>query len=120
MLKIFLLTAALTPAPVLAAELWCMPDKICTNDKCQQNTDTESSVRLRDPDGAKPVMRAYAEDIAVTKSETKTKVQWYGVSNIGTANVSMTLAMRKSDLKFTLDQSGAFGEIVSTGQCEVQ
>lgn len=119
-MRVLILIAVLAAAPVEAAEMWCMPDKICTNDTCKKNTDTESSVRLHDPDGATPVMRAYAEDISVTKIKDDTKVVWQGTAPLADTSITITLALRKSDMTFTLSQFGDFGKIISTGLCEVQ
>ena len=119
-MRLLILLVTLAAAPAQASELWCMPDKICTNDKCNKNTDTESSVRLHDPDGATPVMRAYVEDIAMAKIRDDDQVHWQGVTMLADTSITMTLALRKSDMTFTLSQFGAFGDMISTGLCEVQ
>ena len=114
MLRDFLFTT-LTALPVQAADLWCMPDTICRNGKCHATTDTESSVRLHDPDGKAPVLRADAEDIPMTKTHNGAVVQWEGVNDFGLRKV---LAVQASDYVYVTRHP--VGDDTASGHREVQ
>ena len=119
MKKLILLAvlAAQAAVPAQADELWCMPDQICIDDTCKPNTDTEASLRLHDRDGPNPVMRAYAEDIAMTKTNAANPEQWSGVTSFGTAE---TLQFTPADMRFTLLTHFEENEVIATGRCELQ
>ena len=116
-MRLLILLTMLAAAPAHASELWCMPDKICRNDACRTNTNTESSVRLNDMNAANPILRSGAEDVAMTKTHDAGVVQWQGQTAFGATEI---LAMRKSDMTFTMISRGQTGDRIATGLCEVQ
>jgi len=112
------LAFAVAPVPAHAAELWCMPAEVCRDAACKPTTDEESSVRLTDPDGPAPSLRAQAETIAMTKTYDGPVQQWEGLNDSGAAEI---LAMQTSDMAFTylrLHPDGS--QATATGICERQ
>jgi len=116
--KILTLIAVLMPAPAIAAELWCMPDRICHGTKCKANTDEEVSVRITDPDGPKPMMRAFAEDVPMVQSTEGDLVRFNGTNEF---QVNMILDLNPADMTYIMT-SRLLGNEDSTytGTCEVQ
>jgi hypothetical protein len=121
MQKILMTAAVLCPAPAMAYELWCMPAQICDGAEptCSANSDTERSVRLTDPDGPQPMMRAYAEDVAMTQTMLDNDIiRWTGANQYG---ISMVLDLDPADMSYTMTaRLSGQDERVYTGACEVQ
>ena len=121
-MKRILLAALVTPGAAMAhdaAELWCMPSKICVWDgRCHKNTDTEQSMRLHDWQGASPMMRVHAESIAMTRTKDGEQVQWQGQNQSGEVE---TLTWRMADGAFAYIHRAEDGrKWKATGRCEVQ
>ncbi len=119
MRKILLLIAALVPAPAMAYELWCMPEKICHGKKCKANSNEEVSVRLTDPDGPNPSMRAFAEDVPMKQTmEDGDIVRWTGSNQF---QITMILDLNPADMTYKMTSKLlANDDSVFTGYCEVQ
>lgn len=108
----------LTALPAHAAELWCMPDTSCRGETCRATDDEESSIRLHDPDGRSPVLRAMAEDVPMTKTHDGAVVQWEGK---GEWDRTLVLAMRLDDMAYVFSIRSSDGEIGKySGRCENQ
>lgn len=119
MRKILVLTAALLPAPAMAAELWCMPDTICrANGKCHATTDEESSLRVQDMKAKKTTMRSHAETVSMLRQKAGSAVEWRGTNERGGREY---VIWSKTTNAFTYTISGSDGAVwKSTGVCEVQ
>ena len=116
--KILILTAVLLPAPAMAYDLWCMPDKICYGTKCKANTDEEVSVRITDADGAKPIMRAFAEDVPMVQTVDSDSVGFTGSNEF---QITMILDLNAADMTYTLtSRQLANDDTTYSGLCEVQ
>lgn len=111
--------AVLAPAPVLAAELWCMPETICNVDMdCHSTTDEESSVRLNDLNAVSASLRTHAEDVSVQRNEADGVVQWLGTNSNGNQEL---LVWTMADNAFTYKISFSDGQVwKANGYCEVQ
>ena len=116
---VVLLIALVSPAPAMAFELWCMPDKICYGTKCKKNTNEEVSVRISDPDGPNPVMRAFAEDVPMKQTmEDDDIVRWTGSNEF---QITMIMDLNAADMRYRMtSKSQAADDTVYTGLCEVQ
>ncbi len=118
-LAVLVPASALTAAPALAAELWCMPQTICRADgSCHATTDEETSLRLADMEADATTMRAHAETVAMTRSTAAGAVAWSGTNAQGDAEV---VIWTKADTAFTYTQTQKSGDVwKSVGTCEVQ
>ena len=119
MRKILTLIAALTPAPAMAAELWCMPETICRADgRCKSTTDEETSLRLANLAAKKTTMRSHVETIAMQRQKAGTAVEWRGTNERG--GMEYVIWSKTTDA-FTYTISDTDGSVwKSTGYCEVQ
>ena len=118
-MKHLLLSAALLPAPAFAAELWCMPETICSDaTTCVSTTDKELSIRFADMDAADTTLRAHDEDVPMMRHPGTGTVEWMGKNAAGLAeNVIWT----EADGAFTYTVTQADGAVrKATGYCEVQ
>ena len=75
-MRMLIMMAALAAGPAQAYELWCMPTEVCHGTACTPNSDEERSVRITDPDGPQPMMRAFAEDVAMTQTTAMLCIDW--------------------------------------------
>lgn len=121
MRKILILIAVLLPARAMAYEVWCMPDKICYGTKCKTNTDEEVSVRITDPDGPKPMMRAFAEDVPMVQTLEGDDVQFVRFTGSNEFQITMILDLNPDDMTYVMT-SKLLGndDTTYTGLCEVQ
>jgi hypothetical protein len=119
MRELLLSAALLLPAPSMAMELWCMPTKICHGSKCKSNTDEEVSVRIKDPDGPNPTMRAFAEDVPMKQTvEDGDIIRWTGSNEF---QITMILDLDTSDMTYTMTSKLlANDDSLFFGKCEVQ
>ena len=118
-MKHLILFMALLPAPAMAAELWCMPETICSDETtCVSTTDEELSVRLADRDAPETTLRAHAEDVPMMRHPGTGSVEWMGTNAAGLAEA---LIWAQADNAFTYAVTLADGAIrKATGYCEVQ
>lgn len=118
-MKHLILLAALLPAPAMAAELWCMPETICTDETtCSSVTDEELSVRFADLEAAETTLRSHAEDVPMMRHPGTGTVEWMGKNAAGLAEA---LIWTKADNAFTYTVTLADGAVrKATGYCEVQ
>ena len=115
--KILILIAVLLPAPAMAYDVWCMPDKICYGTKGKANTDEEVSVRITDADGAKPIMRAFAEDVPMVQTADSNSVRFIGSNEF---QITMILDLNPADMTYTMaSRLLAKDDITYAGLCEV-
>ena len=119
MRNVILALAALFPAPVMAAELWCMPETLCRPDgTCKSTTDAETSLRIADLTGKETTMRAHAETISIKQTKAGSAVEWRG-SNERSGKEYMIWSTTTNAFTYTvMDQTGDVWK--STGLCEVQ
>ena len=96
-----------------------MPDRICHGSRCKANTDQEVSVRITNPDGPQPKMRAFAEDVPMTQTiKDGDIVRWTGSNEY---SITMILDLDTNDMTYTMtSKSLANPDSVFTGTCEVQ
>ena len=119
------LIAALLPAPVMAAEFRCIPDRICVPGSCLDDMTDESVLRFTHPDSAAPALHSYGEVIAMTKTVERSGVsQWEGVNAKGEYEI---LHLIRNGMGFTHTIGGEFVKYVgreirymAKGTCEVQ
>jgi hypothetical protein len=118
-MKHLILLAALLPAPAFAAELWCMPETICSDETtCVSTTDEELSIRVADMDADTTTLRAHAEDIAMMRHPGDGSVEWMGSNAAGLAEY---VVWTEADRAFTYTLTLADGAMrKATGYCEVQ
>lgn len=100
-----------------AADLWCMPDRICRGDACKPTRDEETSVRLQDFEAARPVLRAAAEDMPMLRVQEGATLGWRGADGAG---ATQTLTWRKADGAFAYQRRLDARVWTATGRCEVQ
>ena len=118
MLRTTLLFIALaTAGSGHAAELWCMPDTLCSANGCGSTADEEMSVRLKDLAEQTTTLRTHAEDVVMSRTRDGDVVQWQGVNASGGAEY---LEWRQSDMEFTYLIRTEGREYTATGLCEVQ
>lgn len=116
--KGLIVLAMIAPSPLLAKELWCMPDTICrSSGACHGTTDTEASVRLQDMEAAATSLRSHAEDVPMARTHSGVVVQWQGVNEAGSDEI---LAWRPADGAFVYLIRSDGKERRATGLCEVQ
>lgn len=113
---ILALTLAAGPAAA-AAELWCMPDRICKADRCVASGNEEASVRLTGADSAAPVLRADGEDVAMRALRDGATVEWQGRNSAGATE---SLAWRRADGHFVYQRRLDGALYTASGRCEVQ
>jgi hypothetical protein len=118
----FILLAVLAASPAYAAALRCMPTENCINDQCKQVTDPDNAFLLINAAGPAPILRSGGVDTRMTKMSDGAQTMWQGVQTLaqGQISISLTLALRESDMTYSLSQYGDFGAGVSTGQCEAR
>lgn len=100
-----------------AADLWCMPDRLCRDETCKPTRDEESSVRLRDYASARPVLRAAAEDVPMRRVQEGATLGWRGTDGAG---ATQTLTWRQADGAFAYQRRLGGRAWTATGRCEVQ
>ena len=119
MRTVLIVTALLNPMPAMAYEVWCMPTQICHGSTCKANSDEEVSVRISNPDGPQPMMRAFAEDVPMARTlEGADIVRWTGSNEF---QITMILDLNTIDMSYTMTSKLlANDDSVFTGFCEVQ
>jgi hypothetical protein len=118
----FILLTVLAASPAYAAALRCTPTENCINDQCTQITDPDSAFLLINAAGPAPILRSGGVDTRMTEMSDGAQTKWQGVQTLaqGQISISLTLALRESDMTYSLSQYGDFGAGVSTGQCEAR
>lgn len=118
MTRFGLITAlSLAAGPAAAADLWCMPERLCRDGDCRPTQDEEASVRLRDFDAARPVLRSHAEDVPMRLTHDGATRQWQGRDAAGATQI---LAWRRQDDAFVYLRRLDGRDWTATGRCEVQ
>ncbi|MDR5652926.1 hypothetical protein [Ruixingdingia sedimenti] len=100
-----------------AADLWCMPDRLCRGDRCAPTRDEETSLRLRDFEGARPVLRSHAEDVPMRPTQQGATASWQGTDAAGAV---LALSWRRSDGGFAFLRRFEGRDWTASGRCEVQ
>lgn len=118
-MRMLIMMAALAAGPAQAYELWCMPTEVCHGTACTPNSDEERSVRITDPDGPQPMMRAFAEDVAMTQTtEDNDMFRWTGTNQYG---ITMILDLDATAMSYTMTaRLPGNDDSLYTGTCEVQ
>ena len=118
MMRLALIPAlCLLAGPVLAADLWCMPDRLCRDGQCRENRGEEASLRLRDIDGRAPMLRSGGEDVPMRATHAGATRQWQGRDGAGATEI---LAWRPQDGSFVALRRLEGREWTASGRCEVQ
>lgn len=103
--------------PVQAADLWCMPDRLCRGEVCKPTQDEETSVRLEGYGTAAPTLRVAAEDVPMQPVQDGALQGWQGRDGAGAV---LDLVWRPADAAFTYRRQLDGRDWTAHGRCEVQ
>ena len=83
-MKPLLFSVLTLPLPAVAADFWCLPDRICDSGSCAADITEVSAFRLTNPDSTATSLESHGETIAMEKTVQRAgNSQWNGINLAG-------------------------------------